>query len=176
MSIAPPLKVGNLLFVGGIKNKSMLVRLSKDKPNADVVWRGKNGVGVGPSHCPVIVYTKNPDYVYGVDRGGLRCVRLSTGEHMWESFELMASGRRSNAGTIFITPHRDRYFLFSETGELAIANLSPQGYRELGRTKPLLKPTHDAFGRSVVWSAPAFANRAMFVRNDEELIRVDLGE
>ncbi len=176
MSIAPPQKSGDWLFVGAIKNKSMVVRLSKDSPDAELVWRGKNRVGVGPSHCPVAVDSKNPDFIYGVDRGGLRCVDLKDGKHVWENYRLMPNKRLANAGTIFITRSDDRYFLYSDTGVLAIAKLSPDGYEELGRTKPLLKTTHNAFGRDVVWSPPAFANRAMFVRNDEELVRVSLAE
>lgn len=176
MSIAPPLVSGDLLFVGAIKDKSMALRLDTNEPAAELLWRGKNGVGVGPSHCPVVVDPRHADYAYGVDRGGLRCIRLSTGEHVWETYELMASKRRSNAGNIFITPHEDRFFLYSETGELVIAHLSPDGYEEIGRTKPLLRPTHDAFGRDVVWSPPAFAGQSVFLRNDEELIRVSLKE
>ena len=174
MSIAPPLQAGNFVYVGAIKNKSMVVQLDKDKPDAKLLWRGKNRVGVGPSHCPIVLDSKDPKYVYGVDRGGLRCVELSTGKHVWENFRLMENKRLSNAGTIFIHPVGDRYFLFSETGVLAIAKLSPEGYEEIDRTQPLLDPTHDAFGRDVVWSPPAFANGAMLVRNDEELIRVSL--
>lgn len=177
MSIAPPLKSGDLLYVGAIKNKSMVVKLDADtqgKPNASVVWRGKNKLGVGPSHCPAALDAKDPSYLYGVDRGGLRCVEMSTGKHVWEDYGLMAKKRLANAGTIFIHQSGDQFFLFSETGVLAIAKLSPQGYEEIGRTEPLLEPTHDAFGRNVVWTPPAFANGAMFVRNDKELIRVSL--
>lgn len=174
MSIAPPLQAGDLVYVGAIKNKSMVVQLDKDKPDAKLLWRGKNRVGVGPSHCPVALDSKDSNYIYGVDRGGLRCVELSTGKHVWENYRLMENKRISNAGTIFIHQAGDRYFLFSETGVLAIAKLSSSGYEEVDRTQPLLDPTHDAFGREVVWSPPAFANGAMFVRNDNELIRVSL--
>ena len=38
----------------------------------------------------------------------------------------------------------------------------------------LIGPTHKVWGRQLVWSHPAFANRSVYVRNDEELIRVDL--
>lgn len=38
----------------------------------------------------------------------------------------------------------------------------------------MLEPTNEAFGRKVVWSAPAFAMKSAFVRNDKELVRVDL--
>lgn len=176
MSIAPPQKSENWLYVGAIKNKSMVVELSETEPAAKLLWKGKSGIGVGPSHCPVAVDPEDPEFIYGVDRGGLRCVQLSTGAHLWESFDLMPRKRLANAGTIFLTRNEDRFFLFSETGVLAIAKLSPDGYEELGRTKPLLKPTHDAFGRNVLWSAPAYANKAIFVRNDEELIRVSLAK
>ena len=177
MSIAPPLRSGNWLYVGAIKDKSMALRLDTNKPSATLAWKGSKLRGVGPSHCPIVADSRHPGYVYGVDRGSLRCVKLETGERVWETFDLMANKKRwSNAGTIFITPHEDRYFLFSETGELAIANLSPAGYTEVSRTKPLLETTHDAFGRDVLWSAPAFANKAMFVRNDKELIRVSLAD
>jgi hypothetical protein len=68
----------------------------------------------------------------------------------------------------------DRYWLFNERGEVIIANLTPAGYEELDRSPQLITPTNHAFGRDVVWCMPAFANRRMYVRNDEECICVDL--
>ncbi len=62
----------------------------------------------------------------------------------------------------------ERYFLFAETGELVIAKLSPKEYVELSRVK-LIEPTGGAFGRKVVWSHPAFANKCIYVRNDKEI-------
>ena len=66
-----------------------------------------------------------------------------------------------------------RYFLFSETGDLIIARLSPQGYDEVSRMH-LIDPVNTDPGRPVVWTLPAFANRRVYVRNDQELICVDL--
>jgi hypothetical protein len=66
-----------------------------------------------------------------------------------------------------------RYWLFAETGDLVIARLSPAGYEEIDRAH-LLEPTNTAFGREVVWCPPAYANRAIVVRNDREIIRVSL--
>jgi outer membrane protein assembly factor BamB len=54
-----------------------------------------------------------------------------------------------------------------------IARLSPKGYEEIGRAH-LMEPTGNAMGRKIVWSHPAFANRAMFARNDKEIICVSL--
>ena len=56
-----------------------------------------------------------------------------------------------------------------------IATLSRAGYEEISRTH-LIEPTNVAFGRDVVWCAPAYANRAVVVRNDKEIIRVSLAE
>jgi hypothetical protein len=62
--------------------------------------------------------------------------------------------------------------LFNELGELLLAELTPEGYRELGRSK-VIEPSNFAFGREVVWSMPAFANRHVYVRNDNQIICVD---
>jgi hypothetical protein len=56
---------------------------------------------------------------------------------------------------------------------LILAELTPQAYRELGRAH-VIEPTSDAFGRPVVWTHPAYANRHAFIRNDKEIICVDL--
>ena len=63
----------------------------------------------------------------------------------------------------------------SETGELIIAKLSAERYEELDRAR-ILAPTNEAFGRPVVWSHPAFANRRMVARNDQEIVCVSLAE
>ena len=69
--------------------------------------------------------------------------------------------------TEFINP------TFYEKGELIIAKLTAEGYEEIDRTK-VIKPTNTAFGRDVVWSMPAFANKKVFIRNDDEIICLDL--
>jgi hypothetical protein len=63
--------------------------------------------------------------------------------------------------------------MFTETGDLVIAKMSPEGYSEISRTH-LLEPTNTAFGRNVVWCGPAYADRSIFVRNDKEIVRVSL--
>ncbi|HMO86176.1 MAG TPA: pyrrolo-quinoline quinone, partial [Lacipirellulaceae bacterium] len=67
----------------------------------------------------------------------------------------------------------DRVWLMVDTGDLIIARLSPEGYDEIDRAH-VIKPTGVAEGRDVLWSMPAFANRRMYVRNDEEILCVDL--
>ena len=66
-------------------------------------------------------------------------------------------------------------FLFSETGDLIIAKLTPEKYTEISRAH-LVDATDRQPGRAVVWSHPAFANRGVIARNDKEIVSVDLAQ
>ena len=172
MSIVTPRQLGRYLFVGGIVNKSALLRLSSSPPAADVVWRGKRELGIGPV---MVTPMLEDEYLYGVDgKGELRCVELATGEQLWTNYSAATSGDRgAHSACAFLVKQGDRFFLASETGELIIARLSPEKYSEVSRAK-IIEPTGTAFGRSVWWSHPAFANRCVYARNDKELICVSL--
>jgi hypothetical protein len=77
----------------------------------------------------------------------------------------------------FFVRQGDRFFINNDRGELVIARLSPEGFRELGRTK-LLEPTHPYVRRRqsphVLWSHAAYANKHIVIRNDEEIVRFSL--
>ncbi len=172
MSIMVPRKSGDLLFASGIGDVGVVLKLDAEKPAAKVVWRGTIKTGV---YCVNSTPFIENGTIYGccVRQGQLRAVKLDTGERLWESFEATTGTRRGSTGTAFIVKHEDRFFLFSETGDLILAKLTPEKYEELGRFH-VLKPTGDCFGREVVWSHPAFAERCLFARNDEELVCVSL--
>lgn len=70
-----------------------------------------------------------------------------------------------------------RMWMFNERGELLIAELSPEGYHEISRAK-LIAPTKVQLSMrgGVCWSHPAFANRHVFARNDEELVSASLAK
>ena len=116
--------------------------------------------------------------LYGcdVETGALIGASLKDGKRLWQTTKATdKSPRRSRHATAFLVKHEDRYFLFNELGDLILAKLSPDGYEEEGRFH-VLEPTNEAFGRDVVWSHPAFANRSLFARNDKELVCVDLAK
>ncbi len=171
MSIMAPRLHGNYLFAGGIGGKSALLKLAADKPAAEVVWRGSIRVGLSPvNNTPFI----EDSILYGVDQPGqFRAVKLETGEHLWETFAPTTGAGQASSGTAFLVKNGDRFFLMSETGHLIIAKLSVNGYDEVSRAK-ILEPTNEAFGRKVVWSHPAFAEKCVFARNDKELVCVSL--
>jgi outer membrane protein assembly factor BamB len=175
MSVTAPMRSGDLLYASGIGSVATLFRLKKDTPGAEVVWDGKPNTAVYCSNSTPLI---DGGTLYGNDCqvGDLRAVELATGKRLWESFEPTTGGeRRASHGTAFLTRNGDRYFLFSETGDLVIARLSPEKYEEISRAH-ILAPTGEAFGRSVVWSHPAYANRCAFIRNDKEIVCVSLAK
>ena len=111
--------------------------------------------------------------LYGFHQDGtLFGIDFATGKRVWSSLEPLQSKRALRTGTAFIIKQANRYWLFTEQGDLVIAKMSRQGYQELDRTH-VLDTTDVAFGRKVVWSAPAFANQKIFLRNGKECICID---
>jgi outer membrane protein assembly factor BamB len=173
MSITAPQKSGDLLYASGIGKCAALFKLSREKPAAEVVWTATPNLAV---FCANSTPQLDGGTIYGNDCevGSLRAVRIDTGERLWETFQPTTGGtRRASHGTAFLTKNGDRYFLFNEQGDLLIARLTPEKYEELSRAH-LLEPTNEAFGRPVVWSHPAYANRCVFVRNDKEIVCASL--
>ena len=173
MSITMPRKLDDLLFASGIGNVGMVARLSADRPMATELWRGSAHNAV---YCANSTPFLEQGTIYGCDctTGHLRAVHIATGERNWETLEPTAGGeRRAAHGTAFLVKNGERFFLFSETGQLIIAKLTPEKYEQLSAGK-LLEPTGSAFGRKVVWSHPAFANRCIYARNDLELLCASL--
>jgi outer membrane protein assembly factor BamB len=113
------------------------------------------------------------EVVYGCDQSGeLMAFDIASGDRLWETSKPI-SPRPLGSGTAFMVKNADRFFLFNESGELLIAKITKSGYEEIARTK-IIEPTNNAFGREVVWCAPAFANGSIYVRNDQKLIKVPL--
>lgn len=167
--IMSPLHVGDYLYVAGYDKKSLLLRLDDKKPAVTEVWRDKNRV-ISPVNVQPFA---EGNVVYGMDQKGvLRAVALPSGDLLWESTDIMGDRPRGSE-TAFLVKNGDRFISFNERGELVLLTLSPEGCTILDRA-PVIAPTNLAFGRDVVWSMPAFANRKAYIRNDKEIICVDL--
>lgn len=168
--IMSPVSSGDNLFVGGFNNKSVLMKLTADKPSADVVWHDKGKDSISPVNAQPYAVS---GVLYGVDQKGvLRAVDLAAGKQLWETPKPWGA-RPLNSGTAFLVRQGDRVWIMVDTGDLIIARLTPEGYEEIDRAQ-VIKPTGVAEGRDVLWSMPAFANRCMFVRNDAEILCLDL--
>ncbi len=179
LSIPSPQLSGDHLLLTNFYNGSLLLKLDGAR-QPEVVWRSSDRVSERRTeHLQGIMNSAivAGDHFYGAcSYGEFRCLELASGERVWESLEPVGLERPTRWGTVFVTPHGDgdRFFLFSETGELALAQLSPEGYRELGRSKIVEPNGFDMRQRPIVWSHPAYAGGCAFVRNDSELVCVSL--
>jgi outer membrane protein assembly factor BamB len=179
LSIATPRQMGDLLFVTTFYNGSLMLRLDQTKPGATVLWRSKKASEKDTDALHSIIPTPflEDGYIYGVcSYGQLRCLKADTGERLWETLKATTpDGKETRWANAFLIKQDHRFFLSNEKGDLIIANLTPQGYQEIGRAH-LLDPTNHDPGREVVWSHPAFADHCVFARNDKEIICADLAK
>jgi len=173
MSIAAPRLYQDSIFVSAIGNVSAMIELDPSKPAAKVGWRGTARTALYSVNVTPFI---EEGVIYGcdVESSALMAVRVSDGKRLWETKKpTIGESVEGRHGTAFVVKHQDRFFLFSETGDLILAELSPESYREISRAH-LLEPTNEAFGRPCVWSHPAYARQSVFVRNDKEVICVSL--
>jgi outer membrane protein assembly factor BamB len=183
LTISMPRQLDDLLFVTSFYNGPVMLQLDRSQPAATLLWKGKSNSERNTDKLNSIMSTPflEAGHIYGVcSYGQLRCLTADTGERLWEDLKATGStgdtrqqtNRWANA---FLIKHEDRFFLANERGDLIVARLTPQGYQEISRAH-LLEPTNPMAGRDVVWSHPAFANQCVYLRNDQEIICVDLRE
>jgi outer membrane protein assembly factor BamB len=175
MSIPTPRQVDNKVFLTSFYNGSLLLSFSPEKVAPTVVWRTAKMSERDTTHLNSVMSTPfiEGGYIYGsCAYGQFRCLNLETGERLWETFA-PTSGKSERWGNCFIVKNGNRFFLFSEKGDLIIARLGPKGYQETGRAHVIDAVNTDP-GRPVVWTHPAFANRRAYIRNDREIVCVNL--
>ncbi len=163
VNISQPRLVGDTLYVCSFYHGPLAVKLAKDKPEGKVAYRGKllpNPAKANTLHMLMSTPAAVDGYLYGTGaEGEIQCIEAATGKRIW-SDKKPFGGKAALFGTAFFIRNDDRFFLFTDQGDLIIAKLSPTGYEELGRAN-ILKPSQNARGREVVWSHPAFANKHM---------------
>lgn len=181
LTIPTPRLSGDMLFFTAFYDGPLMLKV-KGKAPPEMAWKGKR-FGETPEktdglHSIMSTPFFEGDYIYGVDSyGELRCLDARTGERLWSTFEA-TTGKELRWGNAFLVKHEDRFVLFNERGDLILARLTPEGYKEICRAN-ILVPTNalaPPAGRRVIWSHPAFANRCVFARNDREMVCVSLAE
>ena len=184
VTVATPVRSGDYLLVSQFFYGSLMVRLSRDRPAATHLWQGQARSELPDQTDTIHAMVTTPviigDYVYGVDSyGELRGLDARTGRRLWMSPDMTAQARWSTA---FLVQHEDRYFVNNDDGDLILAQFTPQGYVELGRTR-LIEPTGSSGTRTphgriearlINWSHPAYANGHIVHRNDRRIIRASL--
>ena len=96
------------------------------------------------------------NYLYGFDNSILKCIEANTGEEQWKS-------RGFGKGTVILAD--GHLILLSDRGKLGLAEATPAGYIEKASTKVM---------SGLCWTMPTLANGKLYVRNEEEMICVDM--
>lgn len=177
ISAATPVFHNNYVFVSSFYDGSLLVKVDPDKLQASKVWhrRGESEIKTDSLHCMISTPILAGNNIYGVDSyGQLRCLDLLTGDRIWENLTAVPEARWAN---IHMVQNSDKVWMFNERGELLITKLSIDGFQEISRTK-LIEPTEGQLGKrgGVCWSHPAYANKHIYIRNDNELLCAYLGK
>ena len=173
MTIPSPRQSGDWLFLTSFYDGSLMLRVDADKPSP--IWQSKqvSEKDTDGLHSVMATPLLENGYIYSpCSYGQFRCLKAGTGERMWETFA-PTTGKSMRWGNTFIVKNGEHCFLFSETGDLIIAKLTPEKYQEISRAH-LLDPTNPDPGRLVVWSHPAFANKSVYARNDKEIVCASL--
>jgi outer membrane protein assembly factor BamB len=175
IGVATPVMQGKHLFVSSFYDGSMLIELDSQRPMATQLWRriGQDEQNTDALHCMIGTPLIKGDYIYGVDSyGELRCLKLDSGDRVWED---QTAVPRNRWATIHIIQSGEREIMLNEQGDLIFATLSPDGYHEHSRSH-LIDPTKKQLPRrnGVTWSHPAIADGVIYARSDKELVAASL--
>jgi outer membrane protein assembly factor BamB len=166
-SATTPVKVGDLLLASTITAGSVALRLeSKDgKPaaakewsNADLNCYFSTPVAVGKEHVYLVSGTKPPAVMVQAD---LHCIDVKTGKDLWAKPRKV--GRYHAA---LIRTGDDKLLMLDDGGDLVLIEPNPKEYKELARAKVC----------GDTWAHPALSDGRLYVRDNKELICLQLGE
>jgi outer membrane protein assembly factor BamB len=102
-------------------------------------------------------------YIYGFDDNGeLRCLDFKTGEVKWKQ-------KGYGKGSLMIAG--GKFILYSDRGLVAVAEASPNGFKELSRFQALQATAPQ--GKDT-WAAPVLANGKLYCRSLEDLVCLDV--
>lgn len=178
LSIPTPIVSGSRLFVSAFYNGSLMLELDPKKPAVREVWRSGTSSEINTADLHSLIGTPvfKGGHIYGVcSYGQFRCIKAADGEREWESQQVTREKARWAAA--FIVQNGGRYFINNDRGELITADLQPDSWHELSRT-PLITPDNRRGGRrelgAVNWVHPAYANKHIITRNEQEIISASL--
>ncbi len=152
-NVATPIYHAGRLFVStgyGTGCGMFALKAADGKPSAQLLWANKNMKNYFSTSVLI------DGHLYGFNNTMLTCMSFQTGEVLWRQ-------RGFNKGSLIAAD--GKLIVYGERGTLALAEVSPQEYREISRTEVLP-------GRT--WTVPTLAEGKLFLRNEEELVCLKL--
>jgi len=154
-NVSTPVVVGeNRVFITSLHmNGCVMVEVSAAGARAAWTNQNINALVSTPVYCD--------GYLYGNRaKDSLVCVDAATGARVWEQTGFEHGGLIAADGTIIAVN--------GKTGTVVMVEMSPKGYKELGRIDPFAKVEKS------VWTAPVVAEGKVLVRDTRVLVCFDL--
>lgn len=160
-SSTTPVKVGDLLIASSVTLGSVALRLvEKDgKPAVEEAWKN------GQLSCYFSTPAAVGDHLYMVTGSifppptvTLRCVEAKTGKVVWSKPKV---GKYHAA---LLRTGDGKLLMHTDLGELALIDPSPDGYKELAKSKVC----------GETWAHPAIADGRLYLRDAKELLCLQL--
>lgn len=161
-SSTTPVKIGEHLLASSVTLGSVLLKLTskEGKPAVEKVWDNADLSCYFSTPAPV------GEHVYMITAGGnllqpklmLRCVEWKTGKTVWSKED---AGRYHAA---ILRTANGKLLILDDRGFLALVEPDPKEYRELARAK--------ICGQT--WAHPALVHGRLYIRDDQELLCLEL--
>ena len=164
-AIPTPVVQKNRLLIAGL-----MLELDARQPAAKVLWPESRAISKRILSNTSTALLRGDHVFSAKSNGELVCLEAGTGKQVWGTTNVT---ELKSGASIHLTPNGDAVFLFTDQGDLIRAQLTPQGYQEISRAH-LLEPTTPFGSKKFAWTPPAYANRHVFARNDEELVCASL--
>jgi outer membrane protein assembly factor BamB len=150
--IPTPVAHDNMIYTGAARTGGGLVKISVEngKDTAEQVYFERDlPVAIGGS----ILVDGN---LYGTNQNGLVCAEFATGKVKWQDKSI-------GTGSLFCA--EGRFYIHGENGEVALVEVSPEGYHEKDRFTPPDPPKHIRGGMEKSWVYPVVANGRLYIRD-----------
>lgn len=95
-------------------------------------------------------------HIYGFHNSILKCIDVATGKERWKK-------RGFGAGNLIVAD--GHLIILGDKGKLGLVEVAPEAYTEKSTAKVL---------KGRCWTAPALANGKLYIRNEKELVCLDL--
>jgi outer membrane protein assembly factor BamB len=156
-NIATPLAFGNYVFISSAYRKGCaLLEVSAEADGSlqpHLVWEHNRMRNYFASS---VLWD---EHLYGFDEMDLVCLNVRTGEPVWRE----KGARTFRKGSLLIAA--GHLLVLGEGGKLTLAEASPAGYHEKASCR---------VSEHKCWTVPALAGRRLYVRDESQLLCLDL--
>jgi outer membrane protein assembly factor BamB len=159
-SSTTPVRIGDMLFASSVTFGSVGLKLvAKDgRPAYEQLWKNNRncyfGTPVAHGEHLYAVFVTGPLLAPSAE---LHCLDPNTGTSLWNR-----RGVGKYHATLLLA--KDRLLMLEENGTLVLVEPNPKEYKELARAKVC----------NQTWAHPALSGGKLFLRDDKELICVEL--